>query len=64
MTSPKSLTKTRWVIDANRVVVYPSRIAYLLGILVALVFVGIMLTYLTSARAERLFQSPFLFSWW
>lgn len=50
MTSPKSLTKTRWVIDANRVVVYPSRIAYLLGILVALVFVGIMVTYLTSAQ--------------
>ncbi|MBB6129764.1 hypothetical protein [Mucilaginibacter lappiensis] len=52
MTSPKSLTKTRWVIDANRVVVYPHRISYLLGILVALVFAGIVVAYLTSVHGD------------
>ncbi|HMG09136.1 MAG TPA: hypothetical protein VK609_11530 [Mucilaginibacter sp.] len=44
--SLKSLSKTRWTIDANRVAVYPYGISYILGTVLAFIFAGIMLLYM------------------
>jgi hypothetical protein len=52
MASPKSLTKTRWIIDGNRVIVYPHRVSFILGAIVALVFAGIMALYVTNLHGD------------
>ena len=59
MTSPKSLTKTRWNIEGNRVVVYPHRVSYILGAVMALVFAGIMVLYLTNVHGDTAVSVPF-----
>ncbi|WP_419700785.1 hypothetical protein [Mucilaginibacter sp. NFX135] len=59
MMSPKSLTKTRWIIDANRVIVYPHRVSYILAVVVALVFAGIMVLYITNVHGDTAVSIPF-----
>jgi len=44
--SLKSLYKTRWTIDGNRVAVYPYGVSYILGTVLVIIFVGIMLLYI------------------
>ena len=60
--SLKSLYKTRWTIDGNRVAVYPYGVSYILGTVLAVIFVGIMLLYMKYENGSIVGSVAFLVS--
>jgi hypothetical protein len=59
--SLKSLSKTRWKIDPDRVIIYPYGVFYVFTAIIAVLFTGLLLLYINYQNTTLSESLPFIF---